>query len=97
HARGTFQLTTEISTMFSSSYFLDGNDNPLLRQGSYARLDARLSLEATNESWALDLIAKNLTDRNILTFGTEWPTALGSTLAAKQQTRDLAIQARFFW
>lgn len=97
HVFGPFQLTTEVSTMFSSSYFLDGNDNPLLRQGSYARLDARLSLETTNQSWALDLIAKNLTDRNILIFGTEWPTSLGSTLAAKEQTRNVAIQARFLW
>ena len=97
HAYGPLQLTTEFSTMLSSTYFLDGNDNPLLRQGPYARIDARLSLEATNEAWALDLIAKNLTDRNILIFGTEWPTSLGSTLVSKEQTRNVAIQARFRW
>ena len=97
HLRGPVQLTSEVTGIFSSSYFIDGNDNPLLRQNSYAKLDARLSLERADQSWAVDLIAKNLTNHDILIFGTEWPTSPGSTLAAKEETRNVGIQARFRW
>jgi hypothetical protein len=60
-------------------------------------LDARLSLESSNRRWALDLIGKNLTNADILTFGIPWPTALGSSWLQKEEPRNIAAQVRFHW
>jgi hypothetical protein len=60
-------------------------------------LDARLSLETPDRRWALDLIGKNLTNRQILDFSTIEPTSPGSYLVAKDAGANVALQARFRW
>ena len=90
-----YQLTSSLTGIFSSSYYLTGNDDPTVQERPYARLDARLTFEAPDHHWAVDLIGKNLTDANILTFGIQWPTALGSTWLQKQEPLNVAVQVRF--
>lgn len=92
-----YRLMSSVSGIFSSSYFLTGNDDPTVQQGAYVRLDARLSLETANERWALDVIGKNLTSQDIRTFGIIWPTSLGSTWLQKEEPRNVAVQVRFHW
>lgn len=92
-----FRLTTALTEIASSSYYLTGNDDPTVEQSSYFRLDAWASLETADGRWALDLIAKNLTNRDILTFGIVWPTSLGSTWEQKEEPRNIAGQVRFRW
>jgi outer membrane receptor protein involved in Fe transport len=91
------RLTTSVTGIASSGYFLSGNDDPTVEQRGYVRLDARLSLAAADEHWALDLIGKNLTNREVLTFAINWPTATGSTWLQKEETRNLAAQLRLKW
>jgi iron complex outermembrane recepter protein len=92
-----YQLTTELAALFSSSYFLDGTNDPTVRQSSYTRLDARLSFEKRDGRWTFDLIGKNLTSRDILTFAQAFPTSPGSVGAQKQQPRSLSVQLRLHW
>jgi hypothetical protein len=92
-----FRLMSSVSGIFSSSYFLTGNDDPTVQQGAYVRLDARLSLETADERWALDVIGKNLTSQDIRMFGIIWPTSLGSTWLQKEEPRNVAVQLRFNW
>ena len=94
---GSYQLTTEGRAFWSASYYLNGVDDDLIKQGQYTRLDARLSLERIDDRWALDFIGKNLTDRNILTFAGAMATSLGSSLQGKQDPRNYAVQARYRW
>jgi len=91
------QLTTEAREFLSSPYFLSSTDDSLLRQGSYARLDGRLTLESASGRWAIDIIGKNLTDRIIETFGTNEANALGSVLLQKEEPRNVAAQFRYHW
>lgn len=94
---GGFHLTTMVITYFTSSYFLDGTDDPTVAQGAYTRLDGRLSLESPDGHWALDLIGKNLTDRDILTFAQAFPLSLGSTGVQKLEPRNGAVQIQYRW
>jgi outer membrane receptor protein involved in Fe transport len=95
-----YSLTTALTAIFSSSYF-NGNsstDDPLLLQGSYTRLDSRVTLESPNKRWAVDFIAKNLTDVTVLAGGngaTGLPTALGSLLLQREPPRNFALQVRW--
>lgn len=86
-----YKLTVELSPYFSSSYFLHDSDDPFFEQGSYVRLDARVSLGQAEGRWAVDVIGKNLADRVILgAFG-------GYYSASKQEPRSVAAQVRLQW
>jgi outer membrane receptor protein involved in Fe transport len=93
----SFQLTTELRGFYSSSYYLSGVDDDLLKQGSYTRLDARISLEQPGKGWGVDVVGKNLTDENILVLATPMATSLGGSLQQKEQPRNVAIQGRYRW
>jgi iron complex outermembrane receptor protein len=98
HLPGDYQLTTELSTFFSSSYFFStGTDDPLASEGAYARRDGRLTLDPPGGRWAVDLIGKNLTNRDILAYGMTQPTSLGSILGTKEEPRSVAVQVRYHW
>ena len=94
---GDYVLTAEISPFFSTSYYLLATEDGPTKQGSYVRLDGRLTFETPDGRWALDLIGKNLTDTNILTFATIAPTSLGSFFAAREEGVNFAGQVRFKW
>jgi hypothetical protein len=95
---GNSLLTTALTAIYSSSYFTNaGLDDPILAQASYLRLDGRLTLETPDRHWAVDLIGRNLTDRNIVTFALPWPNSLGSAVIAKEPPRNVAVQVRFLW
>jgi iron complex outermembrane recepter protein len=100
HLPGSYDLTTSLTAIYSSSYFFGNNvtDDSLLRQDAYTRLDGRLSLDFPDGRWSLDLIARNLTNAFVIAGGnggTGLPTALGSLLLQREQPRNFALQARF--
>jgi iron complex outermembrane recepter protein len=92
---GGYHLTTEVSELFSASYFLSGVDDKLVQQGDYSRLDARITFATPSENWNVDLIGKNLTNRQILDFAGPTPTSLGSTGDETEQPRNFALQIRY--
>jgi outer membrane receptor protein involved in Fe transport len=94
---GDYRLTADVTDLFSSPYFLSGTDDPTVEQSSYQRLDGRVSIETPDRRWAFDVVGKNLTDRNILTFAAPYTLSPGSLYQAKQQSRSVAAQVRFKW
>jgi outer membrane receptor protein involved in Fe transport len=90
-------LTAELSPYFTSSYYILSSEDAASRQQSYLRLDARLTLESADGHWAIDLIGKNLTDRQILSFATIYPTSIGSYLLGREEGRNIAGQVRWRW
>jgi outer membrane receptor protein involved in Fe transport len=94
---GNYVWTTELTGLFSSSYFITTVDDPFVQQGSYVRLDGRLAFGTRDGRWTVGLLGQNLTDQHILVFGNVLPGAPGSLLLQKQQPRSVAIQARFHW
>ena len=94
---GSYQLTTEVRGFVSSNFYLSAQDDDLLRQDSYTRLDARISLEQPGKGWGVDIVGKNLTDENILVLATPMATSNGGSLQQKEQPRNVAIQGRYRW
>jgi outer membrane receptor protein involved in Fe transport len=92
---GGYHFTGQLTEIFSSSYYLTGVDDDLARQRSYSRLDARLTFGTPNESWNIDVIGKNLTDRTVLVFAAPMATSLGSFLEEKGEPRNIAVQVRY--
>lgn len=85
----------QLDAYMSSSYHIHPTIDSYMKQPSYARIDARISLETVSGRWALDLIGKNLNNAKILTFTTNLPTSSGSHLQQLQQDRSVAIQLRY--
>jgi outer membrane receptor protein involved in Fe transport len=92
-----YEMLGELTEYFTSRYFYAPTDDPLLEQGGYGRLDARLGFQPSDSKWGIDLIGKNLTDRNVAMFGQYLSTSLGSVVVQKEQPRSVVIQARYHW
>ena len=93
---------TEADVYASTSYFfaVSGTNDPELSQPGYARLDGRFTLEGPNGHWAVDVILKNLTDKEIFlggAGGATLPASQGTTLLQLDQPRNVAVQARYQW
>ena len=88
-------LTAEATGTFSSSYHTIFTLDPLAEQGSYAKLDARISLEVLDGKLAFDIIGKNLTNTTVLTFSGYQPNSRGSFFQDRQPWRSVAFQARY--
>ena len=94
---GGYRLITNLTPFFTSAYYLLASEDPEGQQGQYVRLDATLSLESPDRHWGLDLIGKNLTNRQILGFSSIEPTSTGTFLVDKEMGANVAIQARVKW
>ena len=90
-----YRLSAEAIGILSSSFYTFSTIDPYLRQPSYARLDARISLDSTDGRWGIDLIGKNLTNTLIRTLSGPQSRSLGSLLEDRQQFRNIALQVRY--
>jgi outer membrane receptor protein involved in Fe transport len=67
---------------YTSEYDASATFDPALVQDAYTKLNLRLGLGSDTGSWQVALLAKNLTDEKVLSFGGDTPLA-GSTFGAK--------------
>ena len=82
-------LLTQLRPYFTTSYNPDP-DGLFPSVGGYVRLDGRISLESTDDRWAVDLIGKNLTNRIIV-------TDYVPDQAVREPPRSVAVQVRYHW
>ncbi|MFT5481987.1 MAG: iron complex outermembrane receptor protein, partial [Halieaceae bacterium] len=77
----SMELTIGLDVSYSDEYFVSPTLDPNLVQDSYTKLNARIALESTEGTWSVALLADNITDEEILTFGNQAPvsTTLSST------------------
>jgi iron complex outermembrane recepter protein len=87
---GAYKFTTELSPYFSSS-FNEQQAPYVLGTAGYVRWDARLTLEPQEGRWAVDLIGKNLADRDIVA------ESFGIYVTQKEEPRNVAVQFRYHW
>jgi len=92
-----YSLRSEIGALFSSAYFYSPLVDPTLMQHSYARVDARLTLDSPDKKWSLELIGRNLNNAKITVFGIAQPTSYGSTVQQYQQPASVFLQALYRW
>jgi outer membrane receptor protein involved in Fe transport len=88
------RFTGELSSYVSSDYYQNVFDE---FTGAYVRLDTRLSLETADGRWALDVIGKNLTDKQIYVFGGGQANSPGSNIYQFEHPRNFAMQVRYHW
>ncbi len=87
-----------VDVFYTDDYDASATFDPALVQDAYSMLNARVALGSESGSWQVALLAKNLTDEKVLSFGGDTPLA-GSTFGAKSNYafylpgQTLALQA----
>ena len=89
-----YKFSAEATGIFSTSYQTYFSDDPYTVQPGYARLDARISFDAPDGRWGVDIIGKNLTNTIVRTLSFYEPTSFGSLIQDRIQLRNIAFQAR---
>jgi hypothetical protein len=89
----SLNFLAEVSPYFSSRY--DMMDDPLEHQASYIRLDGRLGIESPDKLWTLELIGKNLTDRQIIQIVAGTSLAPGTRYVTVEERRNVVLQVQY--
>ena len=66
---GTWGVNANVSTSFSSDYYGEINYFEVVKQRSYATVDASLRVSSADDKYAITVLAKNLTDRYTQAWG----------------------------
>jgi outer membrane receptor protein involved in Fe transport len=95
-------LTLGLDLSYSDDYFTAANLDPSTVQDSYVKVNARVALESSDAIWSVALLAENLTDEEISTFGGDVPlagTLTGNTgnasYAFYEAPRNVAVKVRY--
>ena len=89
-----FRSALDVS--FTDDYFTAQNNDPVTAQDGYAKVNVRLALGNPEGSWEVALLARNLTDEDIISYSN--PVPLSGTFGANshyafiQRPRSVAIQ-----
>lgn len=94
------QLVSTLDLIFSDEYLTTPSLDPRMTQDAYTKVNARLALSNSSETWELALIGRNLSDQSIVTYANGLPVA--STITANtssgyyafyERPRSVALQA----
>lgn len=76
------ELGALFNVFYTSEYDASATFDPKLVQDAYTLIHARLSVGAESGRWEFAVLAKNLTDEKVLSFGGDTPLA-GSTFLSQ--------------
>jgi len=93
------ELHTVFDIFYTDDYDASATFDPKLVQEAYTLLNARVALGAEDGRWQVALLAKNLTDEKILTFGGDTPLATTNFFAQSNYAfyttgQQLSLQAQ---
>lgn len=69
------ELRVTLDAMYSDEYQVANDQDPVLAQGSFLKVNARIQLASAEDTWSLAVLAKNITDEKTTTWGNDVPLA----------------------
>lgn len=95
----SLELRITADVMYSDEYQVANDQDPVLAQDSFAKLNARIQLASVEQTWSIALLGKNLTDEETTTWGNDVPLAAQGFSETYFQhidpPRSLEIQAAY--
>jgi len=79
---GNLELRTTLDATYSADYLISLTLDPNAKQDSYTKLNARIALSGEERRWELAVVARNLTDEQVLSYAGDTPLA-GSIFGAR--------------
>lgn len=81
---------------FSSSYFTQDNNDPLPKQGAFARINAGARIHADDDRWEVALIGRNLNNKYVKAWTTDVPFGPHGNYASQIfRPREVTLQGTF--
>ena len=93
----TMNFVADLNLYLSDGYFTDAAQEPAGKQDAYAKVDARVGIEAADGAWQLAVIGRNLSNEKVLGASQSFfdfifrPTYLGYL----EPPRTIVLQARY--
>ncbi|MEH6581892.1 MAG: TonB-dependent receptor [Halioglobus sp.] len=88
-----------MDVMYSDDFVIPNDQDPVLNQDAYWKLNARVQLANNGDTWSVALIGKNLTDEETTTWGNDVPLAgqgFGETYHQQiDAPRSYVLQAKY--
>lgn len=93
-------LRATLDLIYSDDYSPAQNLDPRIQQDSYVKVNARLGLAGDDGQWEVALVGKNLTDEEIVSYGSDVPLAFNffNTVAhygLVEEPRTVALQGLY--
>ena len=89
------KLGLNVTAYMTKSFFVASDNDPIMRQPGYTKLDARLSLRSSSNGWELALLGRNLTNKLTFNQGNDAPLGPLSYFVNMERPRTIALQARY--
>ncbi|MEH6516359.1 MAG: TonB-dependent receptor [Halioglobus sp.] len=93
------ELKMGLDAIYSDFYIVPADQDPLLNQDSYWKLNARVQLASIEDAWVIALLGRNLTNEKTTSFGDDVPLAAqGFSLTYFQfidAPRSVEMQVRY--
>ena len=94
------EFRTTLDFIFTDDYNPTQTLDPGMDQDGYVKVNARISLADTGDTWEVALVGKNLTDETIMTYGNQTPLAgtsfnVASRYAFFERDRSIALQGTY--
>lgn len=91
------KLINTLDLIYSAEYLTTPSLDPKFEQPSYTKINARIALSGSDDTWELALIGRNLTDESIVTYANGLPVATTVSngtgyYAFYERPRNVAIQ-----
>jgi len=85
-------FSARVDMRYMDDYFTDSDLDPVLKQNSYTKWDARIGISDMDEKWDVAVVGKNLTDEMVKLYGTDIPNQAGTYYAQLDKPRTYALQ-----
>lgn len=94
---GGLEISASVNATFTDEYDVISDNDPVLRQEAYEKIDARLGLSGGDGAWEIAVLGKNLTDEWTSPFGQDAATSAGTYWQLMDRPRTIALQAGYNW
>ena len=91
---GNLEARARVDVNWRSSMYLDGDLDPNVRQGGYAKVNARIALGGEDGRWEVGVFGRNLTNKATYTFSLDAPLSAGAFVAGIEEPRVIGLQLR---
>jgi len=91
----SLELRASLDLNFVDNHFITPDLDPVLEQGAYTKINARIGIGSADGSWDVALVGKNLTDELTASFGNDVSLANGAYWKLTDRPRSVAVQGRY--
>ncbi len=89
------EFRAALDVIYSDAFYFDQSLDSNLVQGSFTKINARLALASSEDTWEVALIGKNLSDELTHATGANTTAFTGSYFASVSAPRTVAVEASY--